>query len=134
MRSDGYGKGVREFSGSPNFNVNGANDMMKNQLSGLMQKAQQMQENMNKAQEELAQLEVEGQSGAGLVKVVMTCRHDVKRVTIDPSLVGDDRDMLEDLIAAAFNDAVRRVETTRQEKMSALTAGLPLPPGFKMPF
>jgi DNA-binding YbaB/EbfC family protein len=93
-----------------------------------------MQENMNKAQEELAQTEVEGQSGAGLVKVVMTCRHDVKRVSIDPSLVGDDRDMLEDLIAAAFNDAVRRVETTTAEKMSALTAGLSLPPGFKMPF
>ena len=83
--------------------------MLKNQLSGLMQKAQQMQENMNKAQEELAQLEVEGQSGAGLVKVVMTCRHDVKRVTIDPSLLADDRDMLEDLIAAAFNDAVQDV-------------------------
>jgi DNA-binding YbaB/EbfC family protein len=108
--------------------------MIKNQLSGLMQKAQEMQENMKKAQEELASIEVEGQSGAGLVKVVMTCRHDVKRVTIDPSLVGDDRDMLEDLIAAAFNDAVRRVETTTAEKMSALTAGLPLPPGFKMPF
>jgi len=108
--------------------------MMKNQLSGLMQKAQQMQEDMTRAQEELAKLEVEGQSGAGLVKVVMTCRHDVKRVTIDPSLVGDDREMLEDLIAAAFNDAVRRVEATRTEKMSALTAGLPLPPGFKMPF
>lgn len=108
--------------------------MLKNQLSGLMQKAQQMQENMNKAQEELAQIEVDGQSGAGLVKVVMTCRHDVKRVTIDPSLVGDDRDMLEDLVAAAFNDAVRRVEATRAEKMSALTAGLPLPPGFKLPF
>jgi DNA-binding YbaB/EbfC family protein len=108
--------------------------MLKNQLSGLMQKAQQMQEDMNRAQEELARIEVEGQSGAGLVKVVMTCRHDVKRVTIDPSLLADDRDMLEDLIAAAFNDAVRRVETTRQDKMSALTAGLPLPPGFKMPF
>ena len=108
--------------------------MMKNQLSGLMQKAQQMQEEMSRAQEELARIEVEGQSGAGLVKVVMTCRHDVKRVTIDPSLLADDRDMLEDLIAAAFNDAVRRVETTRAEKMSALTAGLPLPPGFKMPF
>ena len=116
------------------YHVNGANDMMKNQLSGLMQKAQQMQEDMNRAQEELARIEVEGQSGAGLVKVVMTCRHDVKRVTIDPSLLADDRDMLEDLIAAAFNDAVRRVETTRQEKMSALTAGLPMPPGFKLPF
>lgn len=108
--------------------------MLKNQLSGLMQKAQQMQENMTRAQEELALIEVEGLSGAGLVKVVMTCRHDVKRVTIDPSLLGDDRDMLEDLIVAAFNDAIRRVETTRQEKMSGLTAGLPLPPGFKLPF
>jgi DNA-binding YbaB/EbfC family protein len=108
--------------------------MLKNQLSGLMQKAQQMQENMAKVQEELGRIEVEGQSGAGLVKVVMTCRHDVKRVSIDPSLVGDDRDMLEDLIAAAFNDAVRRAETTTTEKMSALTNGLPLPPGFKMPF
>jgi DNA-binding YbaB/EbfC family protein len=108
--------------------------MLKNQLSGLMQKAQQMQEDMAKAQEELGRIEVEGQSGAGLVKVVMTCRHDVKRVSIDPSLVGDDRDMLEDLIAAAFNDAVRRAETTTTEKMAALTAGLPLPPGFKMPF
>ena len=98
---------------TPNpYHVDGANDMMKNQLSGLMQKAQQMQEDMNRAQEELARIEVEGQSGAGLVKVVMTCRHDVKRVTIDPSLLADDRDMLEDLIAAAFNDAVRRVETT----------------------
>jgi len=108
--------------------------MLKNQLSGLMQKAQQMQENMARAQEELAQIEVEGQSGAGLVKVVMTCRNDVKRVTIDPSLLADDREMLEDLVAAAVNDAVRRAESTRQEKMSALTAGLPLPPGFKLPF
>jgi DNA-binding YbaB/EbfC family protein len=108
--------------------------MMKNQLAGLMKQAQQMQDNMKKAQEELAQTEVEGQAGAGLVKVVMTCRHDVKRVTIDPSLVAEDRDMLEDLVAAAVNDAVRRVETTTQEKMSGLTAGLPLPPGFKLPF
>ena len=108
--------------------------MMKGQLAGLMKQAQQMQENMKRVQEELATVEVEGQSGAGLVKVVMTCRHDVKRVTIDPSLLGDDKEMLEDLIAAAVNDAVRRVETTTQEKMSGVTAGLPLPPGFKMPF
>ena len=92
--------------------------MMKNQLAGLMKQAQQMQDNMKKAQEELARIEVEGQSGAGLVKVVMTCRHDVKRVTIDPSLLREDKDMLEDLVAAAINDAVRRVETTTQEKMS----------------
>jgi len=108
--------------------------MMKNQLAGLMKQAQQMQDNMKKAQEELAQTEVEGQAGAGLVKVTMTCRHDVKRVAIDPSLLSDDRDMLEDLVAAAVNDAVRRVESTTQEKMSGLTAGLPLPPGFKLPF
>src|SRR5215212_7563926 len=108
--------------------------MMKGQLAGLMKQAQAMQDNMKKAQEELAQMEVEGQSGAGLVKVVMTCRHDVKRVSIDPSLLAEDRDMLEDLVAAAVNDAVRRVETTTQEKMSGLTAGLPLPPGFKLPF
>jgi len=108
--------------------------MMKNQLAGLMKQAQQMQENMERAQEELARIEVEGQSGAGLVKVVMTCRHDVKRVSIDPSLVGEDKDMLEDLVAAAINDAVRRVETTAQEKMRGFTAGMALPPGFKLPF
>jgi DNA-binding YbaB/EbfC family protein len=109
--------------------------MMKNQLAGLMKQAQAMQDNMKKAQEQLAQIEVEGQSGAGLVKVVMTCKNDVKRVTIDPSLLGDDRDMLEDLVAAAFNDAVRKAEATSAEKMSGLTAGMPgLPPGFKMPF
>ena len=108
--------------------------MMKNQLAGLMKQAQQMQDNLKKAQEELAQLEVEGQAGAGLVKVVMTCRHDVKRVAIDPSLVGEDRDVLEDLIAAAINDAVRRVEATTQEKMSGLTMGMPMPPGLKLPF
>jgi len=108
--------------------------MMKNQLAGLMKQAQQMQENMQRAQEELGRIEVEGQAGAGLVKVVMTCRHDVKKVTIDPSLSGEDRDMLEDLIAAAFNDAVRRAEAMTQEKMGGLTAGLPMPPGFKLPF
>jgi len=108
--------------------------MMKGQLAGLMKQAQQMQENMKRLQEELAAVEVEGQSGAGLVKVVMTCRHDVKRVTIDPSLLSDDKDMLEDLVAAAFNDAVRKAEATAQERMAGLTAGLPLPPGMKFPF
>ncbi len=107
---------------------------MKGQLAGLMKQAQQMQENMKKVQEQLAETEVEGQSGAGMVKIVMTCRHDVKRVMIDESLLKDDKDMLEDLVAAAVNDAVRRVESTVQEKMGAVTAGLPLPPGFKMPF
>jgi len=99
-----------------------------------MKQAQQMQENMKRLQDELAALEVEGQSGAGLVKVVMTCRHDVKRVSIDPSLLSDDKDMLEDLVAAAFNDAVRKVEVTTQERMSGITSGLPLPPGMKLPF
>lgn len=108
--------------------------MMKNQLAGLMKQAQQMQENMKKVQEQLASTEVEGQSGAGMVKVVMTCRHDVKRVTIDESLLKDDKEMLEDLVAAAMNDAVRRVESTVQEKMAGVTAGMPLPPGFQMPF
>jgi DNA-binding YbaB/EbfC family protein len=108
--------------------------MMKNQLAGLMKQAQAMQDNMKRAQEELALLEVEGQAGAGLVKVTMTCRHDVKRVAIDPSLLAEDRDMLEDLVAAAVNDAVRRAEATTQEKMAGLTAGMPLPPGFKLPF
>ncbi|MDO5056966.1 MAG: YbaB/EbfC family nucleoid-associated protein [Lautropia sp.] len=108
--------------------------MMKNQLAGLMKQAQQMQDNMKKTQEALGGIEVEGQSGAGLVKVVMTCRNDVRRISIDPSLLADDKDMLEDLVAAAVNDALRRAEATAQEKMSAVTAGLPLPPGFKLPF
>ena len=108
--------------------------MMKGQLAGLMKQAQAMQDNMKKAQEQLASIEVEGQAGAGMVKVVMTCKNDVKRVTIDPSLLGDDKDMLEDLVAAAFNDAVRKAEATSSEKMASLTAGLPLPPGFKLPF
>ena len=108
--------------------------MVKNQIAGLTKQAQAMQDNLKRAQEELARIEVEGQAGAELVKVTMTCRHDVKRVTIDPSLLGEDKDMLEDLVAAAVNDAVRRVEATTQEKMSGLTGGLPLPPGFKMPF
>jgi DNA-binding YbaB/EbfC family protein len=108
--------------------------MMKGQLAGLMKQAQQMQDNLKKAQDELALIEVEGQSGAGLVKVVMTCKNDVKRITIDPSLLADDKDMLEDLVAAAFNDAVRRAEATSQEKMGKLTAGMPMPPGMKFPF
>ncbi len=108
--------------------------MMKGQIAGLMKQAQAMQENLKKAQEELASIEVEGQSGAGLVKVTMTCKHDVKRITIDPSLLADDKDMLEDLVAAAFNDGVRRAEEVSQEKMGRLTAGMPLPPGMKLPF
>ena len=107
---------------------------MKGGLGGLMKQAQQMQENMKRLQDQLAVVEVEGQAGAGMVKVVMTCRHDVKRITIDPSLMKDDREMLEDLVAAAVNDAVRRVEATVQEKMAGITAGLPLPPGMKLPF
>ena len=108
--------------------------MMKNQLAGLMKQAQAMQDSMKKAQEAIAAMEVEGEAGAGLVKVVMTGRHDVKRVTIDQSLLGEDKDMLEDLVAAAVNDAVRKVEAASQEKMAGLTAGMPLPPGFKLPF
>jgi DNA-binding YbaB/EbfC family protein len=108
--------------------------MMKNQLAGLMKQAQAMQDNLRKAQEELATIEVDGEAGAGLVKVTMTCRHDVKRVTIDPSLLADDKDMLEDLVAAAFNDAIRRAEATSQEKMGKLTAGMPQIPGMKFPF
>ncbi len=107
---------------------------MKGHLAGLMKQAQAMQENMKRAQEELAQLEVEGQSGAGLVKVVMTCKHDVRRLSIDPSLLADDKDMLEDLVAAAFNDAVRRADEISAEKMGKLTAGMPMPPGMKFPF
>ncbi len=108
--------------------------MMKGQLAGLMKQAQQMQENLKKAQEEIAAMEVEGQAGAGMVKVTMTGRHDVKRVSIDRGLMGDDKDVLEDLIAAAVNDAVRRVETLTQEKMGGLTSGFGLPPGMKLPF
>jgi len=108
--------------------------MMKGQLAGLMKQAQAMQDKMKKAQDELALVDVEGQSGSGLVKVTMTCKHEVKRIAIDPSLLTDDKDMLEDLVAAAFNDAVRRAEAVSQERMGALTAGMPLPPGMKFPF
>ncbi|WP_293008007.1 YbaB/EbfC family nucleoid-associated protein [Nitrosomonas sp.] len=107
---------------------------MKGNLGNMMKQAQMVQENMKKMQDKLATIEVEGQSGAGMVKVIMTCRHDVKRVSIDDSLVGDDKEMLEDLVAAAFNDAVRRVEATTQEKMAELSSGLGLPPGIKLPF
>ncbi len=107
---------------------------MKGNIGQLMKQAQMMQDNMRRMQEQLATLEVEGQSGAGMVKVLMTCKYDVKRVSIDASLVGDDREMLEDLVAAAFNDAAKRVESTIAEKMSGMTAGLGLPPGFKLPF
>ncbi len=107
----------------------------KGQLAGLMKQAQAMQDNLRRAQEELATMEVTGESGAGLVKVVMTGKHDVKRVTIDPSLLADDKDMLEDLVAAAFNAAVRRVEEVTQERMAKVTAGMPgLPGGMKFPF
>ena len=107
---------------------------MKVGLSNIMKQAQQMQENMQKAQEEIANMEVTGESGAGLVKITMTGRHDVKSVTIDPTLIGDDKDMLEDLIAAAVNDANRRVESMTQEKISGLAAGMDLPAGMKLPF
>ncbi|KAF0102889.1 MAG: hypothetical protein FD187_748 [bacterium] len=108
--------------------------MIKGGIGNLMKQAQQMQDNMQKLQAKIADMEVEGESGAGLVKVVMTGKHDVRRISIDPSLLADDKDMLEDLVAAAVNDAVRKVEAMVQEKMSAATAGLPLPPGFKLPF
>lgn len=107
---------------------------MRGNIGQLMKQAQAMQDNLKRVQEQLESVEVEGQSGAGLVKVIMTCKHDVKRVSIDQSLVGDDKEMLEDLVAAAVNDAVRKVESAVAEKMGAVTAGLGLPPGFKMPF
>lgn len=108
--------------------------MMKNQLAGLMKQAQAMQDNLKRAQDELATVEVEGQSGSGLVKITMTCKHDVRRVVIDPSLLAEEKDMLEDLVAAAFNDGLRRAEAVSTEKMGKITAGMPLPPGMKFPF
>ncbi|MCK6407650.1 YbaB/EbfC family nucleoid-associated protein [Thauera sp.] len=107
--------------------------MMKGGIAGLMKQAQQMQENMKKMQDQLGSIEVEGQSGAGMVKVQMTCKYDVRRVSIDASVM-DDKEMLEDLVAAALNDAVRKVEAATQEKMASVTAGLNLPPGMKLPF
>jgi DNA-binding YbaB/EbfC family protein len=107
----------------------------KGQLAGLMKQAQAMQDNLKKAQDELGQVEVTGEAGSGLVKVTMTCKHEVRRVQIDPSLLTDDKDMLEDLVAAAFNAAWRKAEDTSQEKMGKLTAGMPgLPGGMKLPF
>ena len=108
--------------------------MMKGGLAGLMKQAQAMQDNMKKMQEQLATMEVEGQSGAGMVKVTMTCKYDVRRVSIDPSLLSDDKDNQQDLVAPAVNDAGRRVEATTQEMMGGITAGMQLPPGMKLPF
>lgn len=107
---------------------------MKGGMAGLMKQAQMMQEKMQKMQEDLANAEVTGESGAGMVKVVMTGRHDVRRVNLDDSLLQEDKEILEDLIAAAVNDAVRKIEKANQDAMSGMTAGLQLPPGFKMPF
>lgn len=107
---------------------------MKNPLGAIMQQAQKMQEKFQKAQEELAAMEITGESGGGLVRIVMTGKREVRKVTIDDSLVGEDKDMLEDLVACAFNDAVHRVDKLKQEKMAGLTMGFDLPPGFKMPF
>jgi DNA-binding YbaB/EbfC family protein len=108
--------------------------MFKGGMGNIMKQAQQMQERMQKAQDDLAKIEVTGEAGAGMVKVIMTCNHNVRRVDIDESLMDDDKDMVEDLVAAAFNDAVRRVQETSKEKMGDVTGGMPLPPGFKMPF
>ena len=107
---------------------------MKNPLGNLMKQAQQMQADMAKAQEELAELEVYGEAGGGLVRLTMTCRHEVRRIEVDDALIGEDKDMLEDILAAAFNDALRKVEKVSQEKMSGLAGGLNLPAGMKLPF
>jgi nucleoid-associated protein EbfC len=107
---------------------------MKNALGNIMQQAQKMQEDLKKAQQELELMQVTGQSGGGLVTIVMTGKREARKVTIDPSLVGDDKDMLEDLVAAAINDAVNKVGKMKKEKMAEITAGLPIPPGFQMPF
>jgi len=107
---------------------------VKGNIGQMMKQAQLMQENMRRMQEQLGAMEVEGRSGSGMVKVVMTCKHEVRRVSIDPSLVGSDKEMLEDLLVAAFNDASRKVETTVAEKMSSLTAAMGLPAGLKLPF
>jgi nucleoid-associated protein EbfC len=107
---------------------------MKADIGSLMKQAQKMQAQMQKAQEELAGLEVTGEAGGGLVQLRMTCKHEVRKLTIDPSLVGDDREMLEDVLIAALNDALRKVERTVQDKLGGMTAGLGLPPGLKLPF
>jgi nucleoid-associated protein EbfC len=107
---------------------------MKNALGNIMQQAQKMQEDLKKAQEELALMQVQGQSGGGLVTIVMTGKREARKVTIDDSLLGEDKDMLEDLVAAAINDAVNKVAKMKKEKMSDITSGIPLPPGFQLPF
>ncbi len=108
--------------------------MMKNALGNLMQQAQKIQEDLKKAQEELASMQILGESGGGLVQIIMTGKREVRKVTIDPSLIAEDRDMLEDLVAAAINDAINKVGKMKKEKMSGLTAGMPLPAGFELPF
>lgn len=108
--------------------------MMKGGLGGMMKQAQQMQQNMQKVQAELAGVEVEGQAGSGMVKVIMTCAHEVRRVSLSDSVLSDDKEMLEDLIVLAINDAVKKAEATSQQRMSGFTAGLGLPPGMKLPF
>jgi len=107
---------------------------MKNALGNIMQQAQKMQEDLKKAQEELSQMQVLGESGGGLVTILMTGKREARKVTIDASLLADDKDMLEDLVAAAINDAVNKVGKMKKEKMTTITAGLPLPPGFQLPF
>ncbi|MBF6647247.1 MULTISPECIES: YbaB/EbfC family nucleoid-associated protein [unclassified Methylobacter] len=107
---------------------------MKNALGNLMQQAQKMQEDIKKAQEELASMQVMGEAGGGLVTILMTGKREARKVTIDDSLLGEDKDMLEDMVAAAINDAVNKVAKMKQEKMAELTSGIPLPPGFQMPF
>lgn len=108
--------------------------MLKGGLGGLMKQAQQMQQNMQKAQAELANVEVEGQAGSGMVKVTMSCAHEVRRVSLDDSVLSDDKEMLEDLIVLALNDAMKKVEATTQQRMSGFAAGMGLPPGMKLPF
>ncbi|MDD4913872.1 MAG: YbaB/EbfC family nucleoid-associated protein [Methylococcales bacterium] len=107
---------------------------MKNALAGIMQQAQKMQDNFKKAQEELANIEIQGESGGGLITILMTGKREVRKVSIDPSLLDEDKDMLEDLVAAAINDAVHKVGKMKKEKMADVTAGIPIPPGFQMPF
>jgi DNA-binding YbaB/EbfC family protein len=107
---------------------------MKNALGNIMQQAQKMQEDLKNAQDELGLMQVQGESGGGLVTIIMTGKREARKVTIDHSLIGDDKDMLEDLVAAAINDAVNKVGKMKKEKMSDITAGIPLPPGFKLPF
>jgi len=108
--------------------------MMKGGLSGMMKQAQQMQQNMQKVQAELAEVEVEGQAGSGMVKVIMTCAHEVRRVSLDDSVLSDDKEMLEDLIVLAYNDALKNAEATSQQRMSGFTASMGLPSGMKLPF